>query len=157
MLTLSDFQTFLTPCILSAADNADWCRKTRTAVSQLSLLLKHHIIAVTFCLPPRRAVLRSLVPPLTPTYTKVYATSCYCSQSRDILGYVLSLLCTRTGAFFPPPQCNDRFAKKYVTPASLKMSQVVDLCSGHWGQLPEKRWTLAITCYWAIIEFLHYR
>ena len=96
----------------------------------------------------------------TRLYTKVYATSCYCSQSRDILGYVLSLLCTRTGAFFQPPQktqCNDRFAKKYVTPASLKMSQVVDLCSGHWGQLPEKRWTLAITCYWAIIAFLHYR
>ena len=115
MLTLSDFQTFLPPCILSAADNADWCRKTRTAVSQLSLLLKHHIIAVTFCLPPRRAVLRSLVPPLTPTYTKVYATSCYCSQSRDILGYVLSLLWTCSGAFFQPPQktqCNDRFAKK---------------------------------------------
>ena len=86
MLTLSDCQTFLPPCILSAADNADWCRKTRTAVSQLSLLLKHHIIAVTFCLPPRRAVVRSLVPPLTPTYTKVYATSCYYSQSRDILG-----------------------------------------------------------------------
>ena len=115
MLTLSDFQTFLPPCILSAADNADWCRKTRTAVSQLSLLLKHHIIAVTFCLPPRRAVLRSLVPPLTPTYTKVYATSCYYSQSSDILGYVLSLLWTCSGAFFQPPQktqCNDRFAKK---------------------------------------------
>ena len=29
-------------------------------------------------------------------------------------------------------QCNDRFAKKkYVTTASLKMSQVVDLFSGH--------------------------
>ena len=82
---LSDFQTILRPCILSSADNADWCRKTRTAVSQLSLLLKHHIIAVTFCLPPppsyarwcrrrwwraRRAVAIS-AQPLTPTYTQV--------------------------------------------------------------------------------------
>ena len=32
-----------------------------------------------------------------------------------------------------------------VTLASLKMSQVVDLCSGHWGQLPEKRWPLPVT------------
>ena len=77
-------------------------QKTRTAVSQLSLLLKHHIIAVTFCLPPsyarwchrcRRARRASAISaqPLTPTYSKVYATRCYCCQSRDILGYVLSL------------------------------------------------------------------
>ena len=41
--------------------------------------------------------------------------------------------CPALRTFFQPPQrtqCNDRLAKKYVTPASLKMSQVVDLCSG---------------------------
>ena len=100
-------------------------QKTRTAVSQLSLLLKHHIMSslpsyarwCRCCWRGRRAAISAQ--PLTPTY----ATSCYCSQSRDILGYVLSLLCTRTRAFFQPPQktqCNDRLAKKKCNSCIIK-------------------------------------